>query len=159
MQARNGFTVVELMSALAIVAVLTSLMLPLYHTFVARSRQGEAKTNLKIIKSLQAAYYLDHYKTFGSPATTKTLNVGNVSGGCSDANKENDLGFNPKNCDALRYSYTTNGNSSREFKATAKNEGTPQNKQIYPNCTEEDKWIIRRKIAPRHKSNAIKECK
>ena len=52
----DGFSLVELMAAVAVVAILVSLALPRYRAFIARARTSEAKTNLGIIYGLQQTY-------------------------------------------------------------------------------------------------------
>lgn len=52
----EGFTLVELMIVVAIVAVLATAAIPIFLNHQARSRQIEAKTNLKAIGETQATY-------------------------------------------------------------------------------------------------------
>lgn len=115
---------------LAVVAVLVGIMLPHYYAFTAKARRGEARSNIRIISSLQKSYRLD-YGVYG------TLN--NSVGYCSGANLctanvlENDLGFNPKKCPALRYCY-----SATTAQAQATHTNGKSGKWVFPNCTETD---------------------
>ena len=55
----HGFTLVELLAALAIVGVIATLALPRYRAQVARARQAEATTSLGTIRDLQKTYYYE----------------------------------------------------------------------------------------------------
>ncbi len=55
----NGFTLVELLIAVAIVAILASIALPAYTDFVARSNRSEAQRELLRIANLQEQLYID----------------------------------------------------------------------------------------------------
>ena len=54
----RGFTLIELMIALAVVGILASLALPSYRDHVIRARQGEARAAL-----LDDAHYLERWYT------------------------------------------------------------------------------------------------
>lgn len=165
MRANNAFTLVELLVAVAVVAVLVIIAWPHYNALVARGRMGEAKVSLNTIASLQENYQLDYNKYYGG------LVVGNIGGtptGCHPA--ENDLGFRPENCIALRYGYTTTA-ATRSYTAIARNNGSSANKkkQIFPNCAEPDEWRYVKpsrfcpndpsKCRPVHTVSAVKACK
>jgi prepilin-type N-terminal cleavage/methylation domain-containing protein len=57
MRRRGGFTLIELMIALAIVAALAALALPGYHRFQLRSKAAEARANLASIATAENAYF------------------------------------------------------------------------------------------------------
>ena len=54
-----GFTLVELMIAVAVVAILTSIALPSYALYVKKSRRGEAESALMDIAQREQQYLLD----------------------------------------------------------------------------------------------------
>ncbi|HLB24922.1 MAG TPA: prepilin-type N-terminal cleavage/methylation domain-containing protein, partial [Nitrospirota bacterium] len=54
---RGGFTLIELMLVIAIVGLLSSIAIPNYMNYQAKTRQAEAKTNLGGIYTNEAAYW------------------------------------------------------------------------------------------------------
>src|SRR4051812_38616194 len=65
----SGFTLIELMIIVAIIGILASIAIPNFIKFQAKSKQSEAKTNLKAVFTAEKAYYgeKDAYNTsFGS---------------------------------------------------------------------------------------------
>jgi type IV pilus assembly protein PilA len=56
---RKGFTLVELMIVVAIIGILAAIAIPNFIRFQARSKQAEAKTNLKAIFTGQKSYYAE----------------------------------------------------------------------------------------------------
>ncbi len=65
---KKGFTLIELMIVVAIIGILAAIAIPNFVRFQARSKQSEAKTNLKALFTAQKAYYgeKDAYLTDGS---------------------------------------------------------------------------------------------
>src|SRR5438270_1428341 len=56
---RNGFTLIELMIAVAIIGILAAVAIPNFMKFQARSKQSEAKTNLKALFTAEKAFKLE----------------------------------------------------------------------------------------------------
>ncbi len=67
-----GFTLIELMIVVLIIAVIGFIALPSYRDYVLRSSRAEGKAALMTIASKQEQYYLDN-KTY--TATIADLNV------------------------------------------------------------------------------------
>lgn len=155
----TGFSIVEMMVVIVIIGLLGTLALSRYYAFIARSRQAEAKMNLKTIGDLQEAW---KYEKESYNALTNTNGVGafgsNATNQCDPGNTngkymKNELGFRPKDCQNLRYGYhwTTE-------EATA--ESTPQaSRRIYPDCDKIDKWEKTfKKGELSNPSDIIKQC-
>src|ERR1700719_4582004 len=56
---QTGFTLIELMIAVAIIGLLAALAIPNFMKFQARSKQSEARANLKSLFTAQKSYYGD----------------------------------------------------------------------------------------------------
>jgi len=57
---RAGFTLLELMIAVAVVGVLAAIAIPLLTSYQLRSKSAEAKTNLSAIRVLEEGYYSEN---------------------------------------------------------------------------------------------------
>jgi len=54
---KKGFTLIELMIVVAIIGILAAIAIPNFLKFQAKSKQSEAKTNLKAIYTAETGYY------------------------------------------------------------------------------------------------------
>ncbi len=149
-----GFSLVELMAAVSIVAVLVALALPRFRVFLARSRMAEAKTNLGIIYGLQQSYKAE-YEAFGTIAGGG-MGCG-IANGCrttaDGSNAKNELGFRVTDCGELRYLYT----SSISNLSNARASGVGRCK-IYPDCAEVDQWNMNANRELGHPTNVVRAC-
>jgi type IV pilus assembly protein PilA len=68
MRDRKGFTLIELMIVVAIIGILAAIAIPNFLKFQAKSKQSEAKTNLKAIYTAETSYFGEYstYNTFDS---------------------------------------------------------------------------------------------
>jgi type IV pilus assembly protein PilA len=66
MRDRKGFTLIELMIVVAIIGILAAIAIPNFLKFQAKSKQSEAKTNLKAVYTAQTSYFgeFNTYNTF-----------------------------------------------------------------------------------------------
>jgi type IV pilus assembly protein PilA len=63
---KKGFTLIELMIVVAIIGILAAIAIPNFLKFQAKSKQSEAKTNLKAIYTAETGYFGENntYNTF-----------------------------------------------------------------------------------------------
>jgi type IV pilus assembly protein PilA len=59
---QKGFTLIELMIVVAIIGILAAIAIPNFIKFQARSKQSEAKANLKAVFTAQKAYFQEKDK-------------------------------------------------------------------------------------------------
>ncbi len=100
----KGFTLIELMIVVAIIGILAAIAIPNFVKFQCRSKQSEAKGNLKALYVAQESYRAE-FDTY----------VAACAAGCTAAT--NDIGFQAKG-QKIRYSYDTTGTST-SFRASA----------------------------------------
>jgi type IV pilus assembly protein PilA len=72
---KKGFTLIELMIVVAIIGILAAIAIPNFLKFQAKSKQSEAKTNLKAIFTAQTSYFGEQ-NTFGDLGTINYQPVG-----------------------------------------------------------------------------------
>ena len=96
MKTRKGFTLIELMIVVAIIGILAAIAIPNFIKFQARSKQSEAKSNLKSLYTAHKAYFADKD---------------------SYVNTVNQIGFAPER--GNRYAYRNGGNASYNDRSTA----------------------------------------
>jgi type IV pilus assembly protein PilA len=56
-KSKKGFTLIELMIVVAIIGILAAIAIPNFLKFQAKSKQSEAKTNLKGIYTAETGYF------------------------------------------------------------------------------------------------------
>ena len=99
MRKDKGFTLVELMIVVAIIAILAAIAIPMYTGYVKKAKISEAVTNIDAIKSAVVVYY---QKNGAFPASGTT---------------PSDLGVQ---VDTTRWTYSiTTNNNTCTIKATA----------------------------------------
>jgi type IV pilus assembly protein PilE len=76
MSRRSGFTLIELMVTVAIVAILAAVALPSYQSYVTRGRIPDATSNLAAKRVRMEQFYQDNRTYAGAPA-------GNLDSGSS----------------------------------------------------------------------------
>lgn len=71
MRLKGGFTLIELMITVAIIAVIVAIALPNYTDYVTRSKFTEAHGNLSDLRVKMEQFYMDNrrYNRTGAPGT------------------------------------------------------------------------------------------
>jgi type IV pilus assembly protein PilE len=101
---RNGFTLIEVMIVVAIVAILAAIAVPAYNEQIARSRRADAKTVL-----LEAAQFAERYYSTKGSYTGLTLPTA--------------LQKAPKDGTATYYNVALSGITATEYTLTASPSG------------------------------------
>ena len=151
-----GFSIVELLAAVAIVGVIATLALPRYRAQVARSRQAEAKSNLGTIHKLQKIYATESEMDYSPPRTPirhAGLNYGIDKCGETLSERLNSLGFRLTDCSKSRYRYVTDGGND-----CAQSDGTLDQGKVYPGCTANDIWHMSDIGKLTHTHDVLKSC-
>ena len=104
---KRAFTLIELMIVVAIIGILAAIAIPNFVKFQCRSKQSEAKGNLKALYVAQEAYRSERDIYAGCTASGAT-------GTCAATNM---IGFSPKG--KSRYSYQVSAANATEFDASA----------------------------------------
>ena len=142
LRGKAGFSLLELMVVVAILGVLATVAVPRFNVFRTRARQGEAKSNLGLIYTLQEAFLIDHEEYFdgngtvwgGQMMNSWTDSVG-YRGGGNRVCTENKLGFRLANCDSARYGYFIPGGDELHFMAIAYAASDQTgDERVYPGC-------------------------
>ncbi len=60
----NGFSLIELMVTLAILAVITTIAIPAYTGYVKAAKMSEAKNNLAALRLAEEEYFLENNRYF-----------------------------------------------------------------------------------------------
>ena len=148
----EGFTMVEMITTMTILAILSVFSVKPMGKYIAKARQAEAKTTLGHISTLQAVYAIDKQRygsisSYGGGATNGSCSVSTCSGGTC-ANKADceaqsngvwtpnnncdpgDIGLHLQGCKEMSYVYEIVG-TSQGYYAYANIEG----KDIVFGCT------------------------
>lgn len=115
----KGFTLIELMITVAILAILAAVAIPVYNNYVYSAKTAEATTNISGIRTLEESYFAEN-NTYITNATgtvccanapalapAKTRRAWTCCGAGTDVANWSILGFRPTG-DSTYYTYTVN---------------------------------------------------
>ncbi len=124
---REGFTLIELMVVVAIIAILAAIAIPQYRKFQLRAKTAEAKTNIGAIRTCEEGWAAEHDVYLESAASP-----GSIPGATPDdwetGHSFDKLGFKPAG--KVYYQYTvdnTPGNVNATSGTVTWSEGTDNN--------------------------------
>jgi len=112
---KKAFTLIELMIVVAIIGILAAIAVPNFIKFQCRSKQSEAKGNLKALYVSQEAFRAEN-DTYTDVADVPADLTGSTA--VSRAQLTNFLGWVPKG-QKLRYGYAIGTADATSFAATA----------------------------------------
>ena len=153
----KGFSLVELMVAVGIVGVMSSVAVPKYQKYKVNATRAEAQSSLSSMYTLQQLYYTENDK-YGTVAFNYTTSPPSVV--------TNDIEF-PNNSD-YKYQYTATPYSTAARGAASGTaagvffKGTAVSKKKLGSCAKEDndKWCITQdKVLINDKNAAVDPCK
>ena len=116
----KGFTLIELMIVVAIIAILAAIAIPQYKKFQQKARAAEAKTNLGAIATCEETYKAENDKYLACAKTPSNTPTSKTTFGTPSAGFDT-IGFEPTG--AIRYAYKViaggGGDWNTEFSAHA----------------------------------------
>ena len=102
---QSGFSLIELMIAIGIIAVLASIALPAYNSYITTAEQGQLISNMKTMEVFQEDFFLRN----GEYA----VNLANI------AAIEAAIGWEPQTDDGITYSIADGDGASYEVTAVS----------------------------------------
>ena len=115
---RKGFTLIEMMIVIAIIALLATIAIPNYINFQKKAKTAEAKTNLGGIRTCEEAYRAEKDTYINCAACPST--APGATGGAWDAGATSNwtkIGFEPRG--DVRYQYIVVSADASDFTARA----------------------------------------
>ena len=117
MNTNSGFTLLELLATLTIIAILTGIALPQYEAYKARGFDTTTQMDLRSIALAQEAYFFDtrHYLACNNVECTALPGIARLSDGTEVAISINELCFTAEASNAkgtgkvYRWSSTSGG--------------------------------------------------
>ncbi|MDY6978779.1 MAG: type IV pilin protein [Pseudomonadota bacterium] len=103
---QTGFTLIELMIVVAILAVITSIAIPAYNGYISSARNTEAHNNMAALRLAEEEYYLEN----------NTYVAGEYDAGGTQTLSTGALGWSPSEPDAeQQFKYTVTAGSTSDI--------------------------------------------
>ncbi|MDP8261076.1 MAG: prepilin-type N-terminal cleavage/methylation domain-containing protein [Candidatus Kappaea frigidicola] len=118
MKRRRGFTLIEMMIVVAIIALLATIAIPNYINFQLRAKTSEAKSSLGAIRTCEEAYKAENDVYLACGANPATVPAGVKATWVSTSAGWTDIGFEPKGLIYYQYAVTV-ADGGTTFAATA----------------------------------------
>ena len=104
---QRGFTLVEIMIAMGVLAVVAAIAIPSYRGYIEESRKVEGKNNLAAIKLAQEEYFLENNRYFpDTNGATVTTTAATLSAYWSPNEADADRNYNYSVTTATGNDYT-----------------------------------------------------
>lgn len=104
---QSGFSLVELMIVVAIMAILAAIAIPSFLKFQTKAKESEARNNLAAIRTCQESYRAENDKYHPCDASPGTIPLADSLAwedtGVADVSMFNDIGFEPSG--KVRFQY------------------------------------------------------
>jgi type IV pilus assembly protein PilA len=126
----KGFTLIELMVVVAIIGILAAIAVPNFVKFQCRSKQSEARGNLKAMYVAEESYKAE-FDSYGTVAA--------IDGQAASQTATNQIGFVPKG-NRLRYIYSAISNGQTGTQAQF--DGTATGGSVDTNEMTGDLWTV-----------------
>lgn len=116
----RGFTLIELMIAIAILAIVSAIAIPAYNFYVRESRLGAMRMNLDSLRIAVEAFKLDSPSSTYKHATIATPSYICAAGGvCSNTTTIAAYGWSPETSQKQAYSYVVSNPTSTVYNLVA----------------------------------------
>lgn len=114
MRNKRGFTLIEMMIVVAIIALLATIAIPNYINFQYRAKTSEAKVNLGAMRTCEEAYKAEENTYIDAPVNPASIpSATRVDWDDTITTGWVDMGFEPVG--DLYYQYQVTGSSTTEF--------------------------------------------
>jgi type IV pilus assembly protein PilA len=111
LQRSSGYTLLELMSVLAVISLLIAIAIPLFRTYQLRSKTAEVKSNLGAIRVLEETYFSTHDQFLAAAAEPPVV-PGAISTNFNPNAAFTALGFRPEGRVYFSYGVAVNADAS-----------------------------------------------
>ena len=120
---KQGFTLVELMIALAIIGVLTTTALPSFLRYQLRARSSEALVNLSAIATTQEIYFAEHGEFLEVTSPVPASAPGSSRSAWTLGSNFDTLGWAPEGSVQFQYQVVADSNPGESVRFTAEARG------------------------------------